>query len=416
MKYERFILENGLTVLLHEDHGTAMVCVNTLFRVGSRDEHADRTGLAHLFEHLMFGGTARIPNYDTIVEGTGGESNAFTNTDYTDYYLTLPAQELDIALELESDRMTHLNIDQRALQVQQQVVTEEYHQRYINRPYGDAWLLLRPLCYTTHPYRWPAIGSDIRHVQQVSLQDVQDFYQRFYCPANAILAIAGDIDPRHARERAEHFYRRLPAGIRNRNRYPAEPKQTQARQQTVRRDVPCDALYICYPMPARTSPLFAAYDLMSDILCNGDSSRMMQHVVREKALFSEMDTYVMGEMDDSLFAISGRLAEDITPQQGIEAIEQELQELTREPVPDKELQKVKNKAESTFAFSHYKAMDRAMSLCFYEYIGHPEWVNTLPQVYDKVSPQDIQHAAQTCFRPQAQNTLYYLRDAHNVSA
>lgn len=411
MKYEKYILDNGLTVLLHEDHNTSMVCVNTLFRVGSRDENADRTGFAHLFEHLMFGGTTQIPSYDTVVEGAGGESNAFTNTDYTDYYLTLPAQELDIALTLESDRMMNLNIDQRALQVQQQVVTEEYHQRYVNRPYGDAWLLLRPLCFTTHPYRWPTIGSDIRHVQQASLQDVQDFYHRFYSPANAILAIAGDIDPRHARERVAHFYSHIPAGTYNPNHYPAEPSQTQPRQQTVLRDVPSDALYVCYPMPARTSPLFAAYDLMSDILSNGDSSRLMRHVVREKAFFTELDAYVTGDLDDSLFVISGKLANDVTPQQGLSAIEQELQTLVQAPVPDQELQKVKNKAESTFAFSHYKVMDRAMNLCYYEYMDHLEWMNTLPQIYDKVSPRDIQYAAQNCFRPQAQNVLYYLKNS-----
>ena len=403
-------------MLLHEDHNTPLVCVNTLFRVGSRDEHADRTGFAHLFEHLMFGGTTQIPDYDAVVEGAGGTSNAFTNADYTDYYLTLPAQALDTALHLESDRMTNLNIDQHALQVQQQVVTEEYHQRYINRPYGDAWLLLRPLCFTTHPYRWPTIGGDIRHVQQASLPDVQNFYHQFYGPANAILAIAGNMDLQQAKAHVEHYYGHIPAGTRNPGCYPREPVQTQPRRLTARRNVPSDALYVCYPMPARTSPLFAAYDLMSDILSNGDSSRFAQRMVREKALFTELDASVMGEMDDSLFVIQGKLTDGVEPRRGLAAIEQELQALMRTTVPDDELQKVKNKAESAIAFSHYKAMDRAMSLCHYEYTGHVEWVNTLQKTYDAVTATDILRAAQACFRPEAQNVLFYQRTGGQPSS
>lgn len=391
-----------------------MVSVNTLYNVGARDEDPSLTGFAHLFEHLMFGGTKKVPDYDMVVTQAGGESNAFTNNDYTDYYITLPAKHLEVALMLESDRMQGLDLTQKALEVQQSVVTEEYNYRYVNQPYGDMWLLLRPLCYKVHPYRWCTIGADIRHVQQATLADVKDFFARYYCPSNAILAVVGNVKRDEVVRLVEKYYGGIAGGAaagRSRRQCPAEPLQTERRVMEVRRNVPSNALYVAFHTDSRVGADFAAADLISDILGNGDSARLYQELVKRKGLFAEIDACVTGDTDPGLFLVSGKMKDGVGYDEALQAVEEQLDAVARRPVPEEELQKVVNKYESTFAFSQYKAIDCAMGLCYYERLGRLEWVNSEPQIVAQTTPDDIARVAGGMFAKEQWNVLKYVKES-----
>ena len=409
INYTRQILSNGLTLIVMEDDNTPLVSVNTLYNVGSRDEEPSRTGYAHLFEHLMFGGTRNVPDFDKVVTEMGGESNANTNSDVTQYYLTVPAQYLEQALWLESDRMRSIDLSPAKLAVQQSVVTEEYNFRYINRPYGDMWLLMRPLCYKVHPYRWCTIGADIRHVQEATTADVEAFFSRFYCPSNAIMAVAGNVKSDEVVRIAEKLFGDIAPGKCVERHLPAEPEQRESRMMKVERDVPADALYLCYPTCGRTGEDMPAIDLVSDILTNGPSSRLYNELVKKQALFGELDAYITGEADPGLFVVAGKLRDGVALDKARAAVEAELQRMATETVPEKELEKVVNKYESTFCYSQYKILDCAMALCYYEWLGHIEWVNTEPQLYRKVTPDDIRRVSADMFQPQHQSTLYYCK-------
>lgn len=407
MQYTKHHLANGLTVILHEDHNTPLVSVNILYNVGARDEDPTRTGFAHLFEHLMFGGTERVPDFDLEVDRVGGESNAFTNNDYTNYYITLPAEHLDTALWLESDRMRQLAFSPKSLEVQQHVVTEEYNQRYMGQPYGDAWLLLRPLAYKVHPYRWCTIGSTIEHVQQATLDDVRNFFFRYYRPNNAILAVAGDIKTAEALRLVEKHFGDIPMGEPVSHDLPEEPVQVEERRLVVDRQVPSDALYMAFPMVDRLHQDFPVYDLISDVLSNGRSSRLYLRLVKEQQLFTEINAYVTGDRHPGLFVISGKLTDGTTHEQAQKALWEVLRTLVQSPVEDRELEKVINKFESTFVYSQYKAIDRAMSLCYFDWIGHIDWVDNEPRLYRKVTPSDLQRVASDLFLPNRCSTLEY---------
>ena len=400
VSYRKETLDNGLRVLLHRDDTTPLVTVNLLYCVGSRNERSDRTGFAHLFEHLMFGGTRRYPDYDRVVDELGGENNAFTNNDYTNYYLTVPAQHLEQALQWEADRMRgewdmegdHWNV----LDVQKRVVTEEYNQRYMNQPYGDVWMLLRPLCYRQHPYRWCTIGADIRHVQEATVQDVRDFFDRHYRPSNAILAIAGNVDNDKAIEWARQSFGTIGHATtpsQQARQHFDEPEQTEPRRLEVRRNVPNDALYKAWVMSDRWSADYYAYDMISDVLSNGHSSRMYQRLVLEEQLFTEINAYITGDLDKGLFVVSGKLCDGIGTEQAEQAIEEEMGKLQQLPVNEHELEKVANKFENTFVYSQYKTADRALSLCYFEMIDNIELVNSEPECYRRVTADDIQRVA-----------------------
>lgn len=409
IEYTRHTLSNGLRVLLHRDDTTPLATVNLLWCVGARDENPDRTGFAHLFEHLMFGGTRRFPDYDSVVDALGGESNAFTNNDYTNYYITVPAQNLRQALALEADRMLgewDIQGNQwNVLDVQRRVVTEEYNQRYINQPYGDVWMLLRPLCYQRHPYRWCTIGADIKHVQEATLDDVRQFFTRFYRPDNAILAIAGNIDPDETLSMVNDLFSGIPLPDSTplpdpvHRIYPNEQSQTQSRRQEVRRNVPNNALYKAWLMCDRWSPDFNAFDMLSDILSNGHSSRLYRRLVQDEGLFSEINAYITGDLGPGLFVVSGKLSDSVSPLQAEKAIEEELALLQQtqpdDPALQREMEKVSNKYESTFLLSQYKANDRALSLCYYEMIGNPDLINTEPRTYRQTTPAQLLGAAQS---------------------
>ena len=407
ISYQKYVLRNGLTLIVIEDSSTPMVSVNTLYGVGARDEDPSLTGFAHLFEHLMFGGTRNVPDYDRVVTEVGGESNANTNNDFTQYYLTVPAGNLETALWLESDRMRGLDLSEKSLRVQQSVVTEEYNYRYMNQPYGDVWMHLRPLCYKEHPYRWCTIGADIRHVEDATFDDVRSFFDRYYCPSNAIVAVAGDVKAAEVLELVEKWYGDIPSGRVERRALPVEPRQTESRTETIERNVPVDAIYLGYHMCGRLDADFPVCDMISDVLSNGQSARLYNELVKRRNMFSEIDAYITGDRDPGLFVVSGKLREGVDCRSAVEAVEEQLSLVATEPLSDYEIEKVKNKYENTFLFSQYKALDCAMSMCYYEWLGHPEWANTDPEIYRKTTAADVRRVASQIF--EFRNLLYVKR-------
>lgn len=401
-------------MLTHEAWDTPLTTVNVLYNVGARDEDPGCTGFAHLFEHLMFGGTERVPDYDAVVSSLGGENNAFTNNDITNYYVTVPVGGLQTALELEADRMEGLNLTQKVLEVQQKVVKEEYNQRYMNRPYGDMWLLLRSLCYQVSPYRWATIGADIRHVAEATLEDVQQFHEKFYRPDNAIVAIAAPLKHEEMVGMAERAFgtlllpRKRVAEARCfacEREYPQEPLQVAPRRLDVIREVPSDAVYMAWPMCDRYNSDFQASDLISDILGTGNSSRLYRGMVSEGRLVSEADACITGDVGQGLLMVSAKVREGENPEEIIDTIRKETRRLTEETVDPYELEKVANRYESTFVFSQYKASDLATGLCYYTWLGDTSLVNREPERYRQVTPEGVQRAARRLFREENENIL-----------
>lgn len=398
--YRRYVLNNGLRVLLHRDQTTPLVTLNLLYQVGSSDESPDRTGFAHLFEHLMFGGTPRVPDFDAAVDAMGGESNAFTNADFTNYYLTVPASGLGEALRLEADRLfrhaegAEGRFSEEALAVQRRVVEEEYNQRYMNQPYGDAWLLLRPLCYGSHPYGWSTIGADMRHVREASMEQAEQFFDAWYRPSNAVLAIAGNMDEAEAlalvRGHFEHGGNRPVFRVPLPDVYPRD-----GRKRRVERAVPADAVYMAWVMCRRTDPDYRVYDLVSDLLGNGHSSRLYRRLVRDERLFTEIDACITGDCGPGLFVVTGKLCPGVGFDRAEEAVAAEVRRLAAQGVETRELEKVANQFENAFLFSQYKAADRAQSLCYYEMLGHADWLNAEPGLYRSVGPDEVRRVAAT---------------------
>ena len=414
--YVKHILANGLTVLTHEAWDTPMATVNMLYAVGSRNEDPQRTGFAHLFEHLMFGGTERVPDFDAVVSSLGGDNNAFTSLDYTNYYITVPVEGLPAALMLEADRMASLALNAKSLEVQQRVVTEEYHQRFMNQPYGDMWLLLRPLCYKTHPYRWATIGADIRHVSEATLEDVRSFHERYYRADNAILAVAAPlkheemvaaVEKEWGAVRVSTECRRSMATERT---YPQEEEQKEARRLVVKWDVPSKAVYLAWPMCDHWGRDFRACDLVSDVLSTGSSSRIYNAMVRPGQLVSEADAYISGEAGPGLMVLSAKVLPGVDVDAVADALRREAYLLVEKGLSQNELEKVQNRYESTFVYSQYKAADRAMALCHYTWLGDTGLVNREPEEYRRLTPDDIQRAAQAVFRPEHENILVYETD------
>lgn len=407
--YEKQVLGNGLTVIVHRDTASPLVAMNILYKVGARDEHPEKTGFAHLFEHLMFGGSVNIPRYDEPLERVGGENNAFTNNDITNYYLSLPANNVETAFWLESDRMFNLSFSEKSLDVQRNVVVEEFRQRYLNQPYGDVWLLLRPLAYTVHPYRWSTIGMELSHIQNATMDDVKDFYLRFYNPDNAILVISGNIQPSEAFELSQKWFGCIDKKSPPRPTYPPEPPQLEARKLTVERDVPYDALYKTWHICRRTDADIVAFDLLSDALSNGKSSRFFKNLVQEKQLFSNADAYITADMDNGLFVVGGRLMEGVSMEQAEEALLAEIEDIKQTDLPPDELQKVVNRAESAMRFGRTGVMEKAMELAFYEYMGDAALINTEFEKYKSVNPSMIQAVAKEKLTEQNCSSLFYLK-------
>lgn len=411
IRFKKTVLNNGLRLLVHEDHTTPMTVLNVLYDVGSKDEDISRTGFAHLFEHLMFGGSKNIPVYDEPLQQVGGENNAFTNTDITNYYIQVPSENVETAFWLESDRMLELAFSEKSLEVQRNVVCEEFKQRYLNQPYGDVWLNLRPLAYQNHPYQWATIGKELKHIEEAQLEDVKAFFYKHYRPSNAILVVAGNISFEKAVELTEKWFGSIPSGEKYQRALPQEPKQTTARRQEIKANVPLNAVYKAYHTGARDSQDFYAVDLLSDVLSRGQSSRLYQALVKEQQLFSDVNAYITAELEPGLFIVEGKLSQGVTMEQAEQAIEVELQKVMNDTVGVEELQKVKNKAESTFVFSEMNLLNKAMNLAFFELMGDAEKVNEEPEHYAKVSAEDIRRVAKELFRPENSSTLCYYADS-----
>lgn len=407
IQFDRFTLENGLKVIVHKDQTSPIVAVNLLYNVGSKHEDPNRTGFAHLFEHLMFGGSQNIPLYDEPVEKASGENNAFTSNDITNYYLNLPKANIETAFWLESDRMLSLAFSQKSLDVQKNVVVEEFNQRYLNQPYGDVWLLLRPLAYKVHPYQWPTIGKEPKHITDATLDEVKSFFFNHYAPNNAILCVAGDVETKEIKNLAEKWFGNIPKREINSHNIPIEPKQTEARKLEVVKNVPYNAIYIAFHMCDRMHPNFAATDLISDILSNGKSARLFQNLVKKSNLFSNIDAFVSGDIDAGLMVITGRLNDETTYSMAEEAIWGELENLKKSCVDDYELNKVKNKFESSFTFGLTSPTEKAMNLCYNELLGDANLTNETVNIYRSVTKEDIQRVANQIFIPENSSVLYY---------
>lgn len=408
VKYERFTLNNGLRVLVHEDKSTPMAVLNILYDVGARDEEPDKTGFAHLFEHLMFGGSVNIPQFDLPLQRVGGESNAFTSNDITNYYITLPAINLETAFWLESDRMLSLAFSEKSLETQKQVVSEEFKQRYLNQPYGDVWLKLRPLAYKQHPYKWATIGKEISHIELASIQDVKDFFKKHYTPQNAILVIAGDVDVSVVKDLAQKWFGSISSGTKYIRNLEAEPKQLEARREVVTANVPVNSLYMAFHMSDRRSKDYYTCDLISDILSRGNSSRLYRRLVKEQSLFSEINAYLLGSLDNGLFIVEGKPLPGTTMELAENAVWEQLRDLQNTPVLAYELEKVKNKIESTMVFAEMSILDKAMNLAYFELLGNADMLNDEVVKYLNVSPEDIQKTAQQIFQLENSSTLFYL--------
>ncbi|WP_428660557.1 M16 family metallopeptidase [Runella sp.] len=407
IQYEHFTLDNGLKIYVHEDHATPMAAVNILYNVGSRDEEENRTGFAHLFEHLMFGGSKNIPAYDEPLQKVGGENNAFTSPDITNYYITLPSVNLETAFWLESDRMMSLSFDPKVLEVQQKVVVEEFKQRYLNQPYGDVWLKLRPLAYQVHPYRWATIGKEISHIENATLDDVRHFFYKYYLPNNAILVVAGDVTVPQIKALAEKWFGPIAPGEKYVRNLPKEPLQTAARFAEVEAKVPLNAIYKVYHTSGRFADDFYTVDLMTDVLGRGKSARLYQKLLKERPLFANINAYTTSSIDPGLFVIQGNLNSGVPLEEADAAIEEVLQELTEIQMPDRELAKVKNQAESTLAFSEIELLNRAMNLAYAANSGNADLVNQEAEKIQAVSVQGIQEKAKELLTKENTSTLYY---------
>jgi predicted Zn-dependent peptidase len=381
--------------------------MNILYDVGARDEDESKTGFAHLFEHLMFGGSINIPNYDEPLQMVGGENNAFTTNDITNYYLTLPADNVETAFWLESDRMLSLAFGEKSLEVQRNVVIEEFKQRYLNQPYGDVWLLLKPLCYQVHPYKWNTIGKEIKHIEDATMDDVKSFFKTHYHPSNAILVVAGNIDLKRTEELSEKWFGGIEAQPKLERNLPKEPTQIEARTLTVERNVPQNAIYKAFHMCNRYHQYYYCMDVISDILSNGDSARLYHSLVKEQKLFTEINAYITGDLDEGLFIVSGKLCDDISFEQAEKAIDAELEMMKKDLLADHELQKIKNKIESIHVFSETSISNKALNLAVAELMGDANRVNSEIDYYLQMKAEDIQTAANLYIRQENSNTLYY---------
>lgn len=407
VSFEKFTLGNGMRVIVHEDRFTPMAVLNILYDVGARDEQEDKTGFAHLFEHLMFGGSKNAPNFDEPLQRAGGESNAFTSNDITNYYDILPSDNIETAFWLESDRMSALNINSASLEVQRKVVSEEFKEHYLNQPYGDVWHKLSSLSFKVHPYKWPTIGLDLSHIEQAALDDVSHFFQKYYNPTNAILVLAGNITLQQAKEMTEKWFGKIPPGKKAEKNFPKEPAQTEKRKLEVHAEVPLNAFFKTWHMGKRDSQNFYVMDLVSDILSEGSSSRLYQSLVKKKKLFSDIDASVSGSFDEGLFLVEGRLLDHVTMEQAEAAVEEELELLKSTPVSEYEFLKVKNKVESTHAFAEVNLLSRATHLAYFELLGDAGRINSEINNFLRVTADEIMQESKRILIESNASVIYY---------
>jgi len=407
LQFEKFVLDNGLRVLVHEDTSTPMAAMNIIYDVGARDEERSRTGFAHLFEHLMFGGSVNIPEYDEPLQMAGGENNAYTTNDITNYYIQLPLKNLETAFWLESDRMLSLAFSEKSLDVQRKVVCEEFKEHYLNKPYGDAWHLLRKLAYKVHPYQWPTIGENLEQIETAKLDDVKAFFFKHYCPVNAVMCVAGNVTVAQVRGLAEKWFGNIPSGVKYERHIPAEPRQEDARTETVEADVPLNALYKAWHIVGRLTQPYYATDLITEIMGSGYASRLYQRLVKEEQLFSSISCYHTGSLDAGLLVVEGKVREGRDVEEANQAVEREIALLVDNGITADELQKSKNKIEAMIAFEDMSLLNRANNLAFYELLGNAAMINDELEKYQAVTADYLLATAREIFRPGNCNTLLY---------
>jgi zinc protease len=405
--FEKFVLPNGLRVIVQEDHTSPMAVLNIIYDVGAKDENPDQTGFAHLFEHLMFGGSINIPSYDEPLQRVGGENNAFTNNDFTNYYIQVPAVNIETAFWLESDRMLSLAFSEKSLEVQRNVVIEEFKQRYLNQPYGDVWLKLKPLAYQVHPYQWATIGKEISHIENAQMADVKAFFAKHYNPSNAVLVVAGAVTLAEVKSLCDKWFSPIPAGIKYERNLPDEPIQLAERSLKVYAKVPTDAIYKAFHIDSRLSGLYNTADLISDILSRGESSRLYQSLVKNKRIFSEINAYISGDIEPGLLIVEGKLMPGISMEQADESIWIALDEMKTDLVPVREMQKNINKLVSAFVFGEMSLLNKAMNLAYYELLGDANLINVELEQYQQITVEAIQAYAKQIFRKENCATLYY---------
>lgn len=405
--FEKFTLDNGLRVIVSQDKTTPIVTINIVYNVGAKHENPERTGFAHLFEHLMFEGSKNIPVYDTPLQMVGGDNNAFTNNDITNYYLSLPKENIETGFWLESDRMLELALTEKKIEIQKNVVVEEFNQRYLNQPYGDAFKILRSLAYKKHPYQWPTIGKDPSHIKKATFEEIKKFFYEHYAPNNAILTVSGNVTKKEIQELTEKWFGDIPSRKLADKKISKEPEQKEPRQKEVYREVPHDTIYKAYHMCDRKNKDFYATDLISDLLANGDSSRLHQQLVKEKNVFNTIDAYITGDIDEGLLIISGSISDNTDMKKAEEELQNELNKLKKQPPATGELQKVQNKVESIKIFTRTSALHNAMNLAFHELIDDAENINTEINRYKEVTPEKIQAVSNKILKENNCSTLYY---------
>ncbi len=409
ISYQQFTLSNGLHVIVHEDHSTTLAVMDVIYNVGSRDEDPERTGFAHLFEHLMFGGSVNIPNYDAPLQSVGGENNAFTTPDLTNYYISLPHQNLETAFWLESDRMLSLAFNPQSLEVQRKVVIEEFKQRYLNQPYGDVWLKFRPLIYQQHPYRWATIGKEIAHIEEATLEDVKAFFQKYYLPNNAILVVAGKVTINEVKMLAEKWFGPIPAGVKPLRNLPVEPVQTEDRRMEIRADVPANRVYIAYPVVGRYDSGYHAIDLLSDLLGRNESAYLYNALVQDQRIFDSLHASLTGSMDPGLLVVSGQVCEGVEVAYAEKLLLDAIQDFVKNGINAEGLQRVKNQAEASLVFGEVEVLNRAMNLAMAANAGNVDFVNTEAAQIAAVSLEEVQTWANNLFVRGKKNTLLYLK-------
>jgi predicted Zn-dependent peptidase len=409
ISYQQFTLANGLQVIVHEDSSTTLAVMDVIYNVGSRDEDPERTGFAHLFEHLMFGGSVNIPNYDAPLQSVGGENNAFTTPDLTNYYISLPYQNLETAFWLESDRMLSLAFNPQSLEVQRKVVIEEFKQRYLNQPYGDVWLKFRPLIYQQHPYRWATIGKEIAHIEEATLDDVKDFFKKHYVPSNAILVVAGKVTVAEVKKLAEKWFEPIPAGIKPVRNLTMEPIQAEDRRMEIKADVPSNRIYFAYPVLGRYEPGYHAIDLMSDLLGRNESSFLYIELVQNQRIFDSLHASLTGSMDPGLLVVSGQVCEGVEVEHAETLLLDAIQRFVELGIDADGLQRVKNQAEASLVFGEVEVLNRAMNLAMAANAGNVEYVNLEAEQIAAVELSEVQDWANKLFVHGKKNTLLYLK-------
>lgn len=406
--FEEVVLPNGLKILVHEDPSTPLAAVNILYKVGARDEDPNKTGFAHLFEHFMFEGSVNISDFDTELQIAGGDNNAFTSNDITNYYDILPASNLETAFWLESDRMLSLDFNLESLETQKKVVCEEFKEHYINQPYGDVWHKLSALAYKVHPYQWPTIGKELAHVENATMTDVKAFFNKYYRPRNAVMVVAGGVKTSEVEKLALKWFGDIPGGDLIKDDLPKEPVQTQERILELHEDVPLNAIYKAYKMCSRRHNDYQATDFIHDMLSTGDSSRLYYQLVKEQKLFSSVAAYLSETIDDGIFIIEGKLNEGVSMDAADTAIIKCITKLA-EDVSENELQKVKNKTEAYLTFSDTNILNRAMNLAFFDMLGNAADVNNEIDKYMAVTTTQIKRVASEIFSSSRCSTIKYFK-------